>query len=56
MVLKCYEMTGQCSADAISFLGSTAQKKYGIVCSAPTMVVNGLLLCMLYLLNRFLLF
>ena len=56
VVLKCYEMTGKCSADAISFLGSTAQEKYGIVCSAPKMVVNVLLLCMLYLLNRLLLF
>ena len=55
-VLKCYEMPGQCSADAVSYLGSAVQEKLGIVCSAPKMVVNVLLLCMLYLLNRFLLF
>ena len=55
-VLKCYEMPGQCSADAVSYLGSAVQEKFGIVCSAPKMVVNVLLLCMLYLLNRFLLF
>ena len=55
-ILKCYAITGQCSADAVSYLGSTIQEQYGIVCSAPKMVVNVLLLCMLYLLNRFLLF
>ena len=63
-VLKCIGMTCQCSANAVSLLGSAFQKQYGIVCSAPKMVVcsapkmvvNVLLLCMLYLLNRFLLF
>ena len=63
-ISKCIGMTCQCSANAVSFLGSISQKQLGIVClapkmivcSAPKMVVNGLLLCMLYLLNRFLLF
>ena len=63
-ILKCIGMTCQCSANAVSLLGSAFQKQYGIVCSAPKMVVcsapkmvvNVLLLCMLYLLNRFLLF
>jgi len=49
-------MTGQCSANAVSLLGSVSQEQLGIVCSAPKMVVNVLLLCMLYMLNRFLLF
>jgi hypothetical protein len=57
-------MTCQCSANAVSLIGSISQKRFGIVCSAPKivgcsapkMVVNVLLLCMLYLLNRFLLF
>ena len=57
-MLKCFESaaTGQCSDSTVSFLKSTYQEQYAIICSAPKMVVNVLLLCMLYLLNRLLLF
>jgi len=56
VIMKCFESTGQCSANAVSFFGSTIQGRLDIICSAPKMVVNVLLLCMLYMLNRFLLF
>ena len=55
-ILKCYEMKGQCSANAVSYIRSIALERPGIVSSAAKMVVNVLLLCMLYMLNRFLLF
>ena len=63
-LVKCVGMTCQCSANTVSLLASIYQKQHGIVCSAPKMVVcsapkmvvNVLLLCMLYMLNRFLLF
>jgi hypothetical protein len=57
-VMKCVEWaaTGQCSDNTVAFLKSTNQEQYAIICSAPKMVVNVILLCMLYLLNRLLLF
>jgi hypothetical protein len=56
VISKCVESKGQCSAEAVSFLRSIYQVQFDIICSAPQMVVNVLLLCMLYLLNRLLLF
>ena len=53
---KCLESKGQCSAEAVSFVRSIYEVQFDIICSAPQMVVNVLLLCMLYLLNRLLLF
>ena len=56
VISKCVESKGQCSAEAVSFVRSIYQVQFDIICSAPQMVVNVLLLCMLYLLNRLLLF
>ena len=56
VISKCLESKGQCSAEAVSFVRLIHEVQFDIICSAPQMVVNVLLLCMLYLLNRLLLF